>query len=54
MKRKRFTEEQISRFCGCTGRERRLPISLPQAANQRWSLDFVADQLANGRRFRTL
>lgn len=32
----------------------RVPLALPQAANQRWSLDFVADQLANGRRFRIL
>jgi putative transposase len=45
----------------------RVPLALPQAevecdafafvglaANQRWSLDFMADQLANGRRFRIL
>ena len=32
----------------------RAPLPLPQAANQRWSLDFMADQLANGRRFRIL
>jgi putative transposase len=32
----------------------RVPLAPPQAANQRWSLDFVADQLANGRRFRIL
>ena len=32
----------------------RSPISLPAAANQRWSLDFVADALGNGRRFRVL
>ena len=30
------------------------PIALPQAPNQRWSLDFVADQIADGRRFRIL
>jgi putative transposase len=30
----------------------RVPMSVPAAANQRWSVDFVADQLANGRRFR--
>ena len=29
-------------------------MALPQAANQRWSLDFVADALASGRRFRIL
>jgi putative transposase len=27
---------------------------LPQAVNQRWSLDFVADTLSDGRRFRIL
>ena len=32
----------------------RAPITLPQAANQRWSLDFVADVLSWGRRFRVL
>ena len=32
----------------------RAPMALPQAANQRWSLDFVADALASGRRFRIL
>lgn len=32
----------------------RAPMTLPQAANQRWSLDFVSDALADGRRFRVL
>ena len=32
----------------------RAPIMAPQGLNQRWSLDFVSDQLANGRRFRLL
>jgi len=32
----------------------RAPIGLPAAPNQRWSLDFLADQLGNGRRFRIL
>jgi putative transposase len=32
----------------------RAPMTLPQAANQRWSLDFVSDVLADGRRFRVL
>jgi putative transposase len=32
----------------------RAPITIPQAANQRWSLDFVADVLSWGRRFRVL
>jgi len=30
------------------------PLALPQGPNQRWSLDFVADQLTTGRRFRIL
>jgi len=29
-------------------------MQVPDAANQRWSLDFVSDQLANWRRFRVL
>jgi putative transposase len=29
-------------------------MTLPQGANQRWSLDFVSDVLADGRRFRVL
>jgi len=32
----------------------RQPIAVPIAPNIRWSMDFVADQLANGRRFRVL
>lgn len=32
----------------------RAPILLTQHANARWSLDFVHDQFANGRRFRIL
>lgn len=32
----------------------RAPIAVPQAPNQRWSVDFVADQLDNGRRIRLL
>ena len=32
----------------------RTPMELPQAINQRWSLDFVSDTLADGRRFRIL
>ncbi len=40
------------------GRERatgtRAPAALPQGPNQRWSLDFVADVLSWGRRFRVL
>jgi putative transposase len=32
----------------------RAPLAVPQRLNQRWSLDFVSDQLVNGRRFRIL
>ena len=32
----------------------RAPLALPQGSNQRWSLDFVHDQLSDGRRFRIL
>jgi putative transposase len=29
----------------------RVPMLVPSAVNERWSVDFVFDQLANGRRF---
>ena len=32
----------------------RAPLTLPQGPNQRWSLDFVHDQLSEGGRFRIL
>jgi putative transposase len=32
----------------------RVPMTLPGAINQRWSLDFVANALSDGRRFRIL
>ena len=32
----------------------RAPMTIPQAANQRWSLDFASDSLVDGRRFRVL
>jgi putative transposase len=32
----------------------RVPILLPDTINQRWSMDFVSDQLASGRRLRVL
>jgi len=32
----------------------RIPMLVPDMINQRWSVDFVSDQLANGRRFRVL
>ncbi len=30
----------------------RIPMLVPSAVNERWSVDFVSDQLASGRRFR--
>ncbi len=40
------------------GRKRALgagaPLALPQGPNQRWSLDFLHNQLSDGRRFRIL
>jgi putative transposase len=40
------------------GRKRALgerrPMEIPTAPNQRWSLDFVSDQMTDGRRFRIL
>lgn len=40
------------------GRKRALgtrrPMTIPEEANQRWSLDFVSDALVDGRRFRIL
>src|SRR6056297_1475983 len=32
----------------------RVPMLVPDKANERWSMDFVSDQLANERRFRIL
>lgn len=32
----------------------RQPMEVPIGVNQRWSMDFVSDQLSNGRRFRIL
>ena len=32
----------------------RVPMLVPESINQHWSMDFVSDQLANGRRFRVL
>lgn len=31
----------------------RIPMTLPTSVNQRWSMDFMTDTLANGRSFRT-
>lgn len=35
-------------------RERPEPLAVPQAFNEVWSMDFMADQLADGRSFRAL
>lgn len=32
----------------------RMPMEVPTGINQRWSMDFVSDQLSTGRRFRVL
>ncbi len=32
----------------------RVPMSVPTKANERWSLDFISDQLTTARRFRVL
>lgn len=52
-----YREEKLSvRRRG--GRKRaigtRAPMLVPLAPNERWSLDFVSDQLTDGRRFRIL
>jgi putative transposase len=52
-----YREERLS-VRKRSGRKRaigtRAPMTLPQGSNQRWSLDFVSDALAQGRRFRVL
>jgi len=54
----RLYREENLRVRRRRGRQRaigtRTPMTLPQAPNQRWSLDFVSDTLACGRRFRIL
>ena len=55
--RRLYAEERLQvRHRG--GRKRalgtRAPMTRPQAPNQRWSLDFAADTLTDGRRFRIL
>jgi putative transposase len=32
----------------------RVPMPYPEAVNQRWAMDFMSDNLADGRRFRLL
>ncbi len=57
-KLRRLYREERLRVRRRGGRKRalgtRAPIALPDAANQRWSLDFASDILADGRRFRIL
>ena len=52
-----YREEKLTVRRG-GGRKRALgerrPMETPIAANQRWSLDFVSDQMIDGRRFRIL
>jgi putative transposase len=52
-----YREERLT-VCRRGGRKRamgtRRPIETPLIANQRWSLDFVSDQMTDGRRFRIL
>jgi putative transposase len=53
-----YREERLTVRRRRGGRKRaigtRAPMTLPQGGNQRWSLDFVSDVLADGRRFRVL
>ena len=52
-----YREEKLA-VRGRGGRKRaigtRAPMMVPMAPNERWSLDFVSDQLTDGRRFRIL
>jgi len=38
----------------CVAHPRRCLVIAPMGMNERWSMDFMSDQLADGRRFRTL
>ncbi len=54
----RIYREERLHVCRRGGRKRamgtRAPMVLPIMPNQRWSLDFVLDQLTDGRRFRIM
>ena len=55
--RRLYREEKLQvrrRRCRKRALGTRAPISIPQGPNQRWSLDFVSDQLSDSRRFRIL
>jgi putative transposase len=55
---RRFYAEEKLQVCRRRGRKKaqgmRVPAPIPQGPNQRWSLDFVSDVFAHGRRFRVL
>ena len=57
-KRRRFYRRERLQVRRRGGRKRALgtrrPMRMPEAANRRWSLDFVSDTLSDGRRFRIL
>jgi putative transposase len=57
-KLRRLYREERLQVRGRHGRKRALgtrrPMMLPAAKNERWSLDYVSDTLADGRRFRVL
>src|SRR6478752_1753263 len=57
-KLRRLYREERLQVRGRGGRKRalgtRAPMTLPQGPNQRWSLDFLSDAFADGRRFRIL
>ncbi len=54
----RLYREERLKMRGRGGRKRaigtRAPVTIPMRPNERWSLDFVSDQLTCGRRFRIL
>ncbi len=57
-KLRRLYREERLQMRRRSGRKRalgtRAPMAIPQGPNQRWSLDFLSDALADGRRFRIL
>ena len=51
-----YTEESLQLRTKARKKQRRprQPLTCPTAPNQRWSMDFISDQLSQGRRFRVL
>jgi len=49
-----YTEERLQVRTKKLPNIPRQPIALPSRPSERWSLDFVSDQMATGRRFRVL